>query len=136
MNYCCTVYIYKISIFRGIMLYNTGQHYHRFSLTLPSSSVFSLVQLVRSFTFLKCGCFSLRPVSKTATFTPEPAQSQQTGQFPSKLHHISEEGERCSAPTSVPHLPQNVCLEDLGHMAGDSPQETPARVATSGVPET
>lgn len=38
----------------------------------PSSSVFSLVQLVLSFTFLKCGCFSLSPVSNTATFTPEP----------------------------------------------------------------
>lgn len=33
-----------------------------------------MVQLVLSFTFLKCGCFSLRPVSKTATLTlaPEP----------------------------------------------------------------
>lgn len=38
----------------------------------PSSSVFSLVQLVLSLTFLKCGCFSLSPVSNTATFTPEP----------------------------------------------------------------
>lgn len=41
----------------------------------PSSSVFSLVQLVLSFTFLKCGCFSLRPVSNTATFTPEPTHT-------------------------------------------------------------
>ncbi len=39
----------------------------------PSSSVFSLVQLVLSLTFLKWGCFSLSPVSNTATFTPEPA---------------------------------------------------------------
>lgn len=38
----------------------------------PSSSVFSLVQLVLSLTFLKCGCFSLSPVSNTATLTPEP----------------------------------------------------------------
>lgn len=41
---------------------------------LPSSSVFSLVQLVLSLTFLKCGCFSLSPVSNTATLTPEPTK--------------------------------------------------------------
>lgn len=41
----------------------------------PSSSVFSFVQLVLSFTFLKCGCFSLRPVSNTATFTPVPSRA-------------------------------------------------------------
>lgn len=47
----------------------------------PSSSVFSFVQLVLSFTFLKCGCFSLRPVSNTATFTPEPEHTEKPGLF-------------------------------------------------------
>lgn len=37
--------------------------------------------------------------------------------------------------TGVPHLPEYVCLQDLGNVAGDGPQQTPAGVATSGVPE-
>lgn len=53
--------------------------FFNFLLFSPSSSVFSLVQLVLSFTFLKCGCFSLRPVSNTATFTPDPTQPHNRG---------------------------------------------------------
>lgn len=34
------------------------------------------------------------------------------------------------------HLPENVCLQDLGDVAGDGSQQTPAGVATSGMPET
>ena len=49
-------------------------HYH---LHLPSSSVRSLVQLVLSFTFLKWGCFSLSPVSNTATLTLAPYSEKQ-----------------------------------------------------------
>jgi len=52
-----------------------------FSSSSPSSSVFSFVQLVLSFTFLKCGCFSLRPVSNTATFTPEPVHAGKSYKF-------------------------------------------------------
>ncbi len=50
----------------------------------PSSSVFSLVQLVLSLTFLKWGCFSLSPVSNTATFTPEPANEHKQEQASSQ----------------------------------------------------
>lgn len=38
----------------------------------PSSKVFSFVQLVLSFIFLKCGCVLANPVSNTATLTPFP----------------------------------------------------------------
>lgn len=38
--------------------------------------------------------------------------------------------------TSMSHLPEYVCLQDLGNMAGDGSQQAPAWVATGGVPET
>lgn len=41
---------------------------------LPSSSVFSSVQLVLSITFLKWGWFFGKPVSKMATLTPSPSK--------------------------------------------------------------
>jgi len=34
------------------------------------------------------------------------------------------------------HLPEHICLQDLGHMAGDGAQQTPTGVAAGGVPET
>ena len=43
---------------------------------LPSSSVFSSVQLVLSMTFLKWGWFFGKPVSKMATLTPSPSRNQ------------------------------------------------------------
>lgn len=45
---------------------------------------------------------------------------------------------RVSGPllTGVSHLPEHICLQDLGDVAGDGPQQTPAGVATGGVPET
>lgn len=94
-----------------------------------------MVQLVRSFTFLKCGCFSLRPVSKTATFTPAPTPSHE--RRVSFRHSCigSEQGVQSAAPTRVAHLPKNICLEDLGDVAGDRPEEPPAGVAPGGVPE-
>lgn len=38
--------------------------------------------------------------------------------------------------TRVSHLPENVRLQDLGHMAGDGAEQTPAGVAARGMPET
>lgn len=94
-----------------------------------------MVQLVRSFTFLKCGCFSLRPVSKTATFTPAPTPSHERRvRFrPSCIG--SEQGVQSAAPTRMAHLPKNIRLEDLGDVAGDRPEKPSAGVATGGVPE-
>lgn len=61
--------------------------------------------------------------------------TQKRGWFPSKLCHMREQGERSSAPTGVPHLPENISLEDLGDVAGDGTQQAPAGVATGRVPE-
>lgn len=61
--------------------------------------------------------------------------TQQRGYFPSKRYHMREQGKQSSGPTSVPHLPKNICLEDLGNMAGDCTQQTPAGVASGCMPE-
>lgn len=120
--------MWRTATFIGIRIWDS-------LLSSPSSSVFSLVQLVRSFTFLKWGCFSLRPVSKTATFTPAPTPSHERRV---RFRHGcigSEQGVQSAAPTRMAHLPKNVRLEDLGDVAGDRPEKPPAGVATRGVPE-
>lgn len=56
----------------------------------------------------------------------------ETGQVGAQLDRVRTER---AAPTRMAHLPKNICLEDLGDVAGDGPQQPPAGVAPGGVPE-
>lgn len=52
-----------------------------------------------------------------------------------KSNLINKFVERCPFLTGVSHLPEDIRLQDLGHVAGDGPQQASAGVASSGVPE-
>lgn len=42
---------------------------------------------------------------------------------------------KCNVNTGVSHLPEDVGLEDLGHVARDGAEQAAAGVASRGVPE-
>lgn len=95
----------------------------------PSSSVRSLVQLVLSFTFLKWGCFSLSPVSNTATLTLVPYSKKRVEScsekplfwiFVYKIHSLLGPTQNTKGPRGKA-CPQNAHSRDAWGLAEPRP---------------